>query len=258
MPKFPPLSVPSPSQPLSKHIILRNAAITLVSLTLAALWIALGPHGDFLDGRAFSVSTLDQVTYVFYNWSITLPLDQTTQYRFQAYNNRLVGKTSFVAVDSERRLGDPNGIFVSIETTASPAQFSFRRQTLPGLLACDIVIVDDLPNIYGIDYANIVVYLPPNFRYEALTWATSLQGNASGAFPGHKWAIHMNDLAAAGMHFQNVEITTDSGDINVAGLVADAGSFETKGGKITGNYTIPPANVTFTPFLSGNYTRFRT
>jgi hypothetical protein len=144
MPKFPPLSVPSPSQPLSKHTILRNAAITLVSLTLAALWIALGPHGDFLDGRAFSVSTLDQVTYVFYNWSITLPLDQTTQYRFQAYNNRLVGKTSFVAVDSERRLGDPNGIFVSIETTASPAQFSFRRQTLPGLLACDIVVSGEL------------------------------------------------------------------------------------------------------------------
>jgi hypothetical protein len=120
--KLPPLSVPSSSQPLSKLVILRNSAITLVSLALAALWVALGPHGNFLNGRAFTVSTLDQVTYIYYNWSFSLPLDPSAQYRFQAWNNRLAGKTSFVPSDRGHGLIDPNKnqIRVSVETTAPP------------------------------------------------------------------------------------------------------------------------------------------
>ena len=122
MAKLAPLSVPSSSQPSSKLIILRNAVITLVSLALAAVWIALGPHGDFLNGRAFTISTLDQVSYVYYNWSFTLPLDPSAHYRFQAQNSRLIGKTSFVPSDRGPGLIDPNKnkITVSIETTARP------------------------------------------------------------------------------------------------------------------------------------------
>jgi len=73
----------------------------------------------------------------------------------------------------------------------------------------------------------------------------------------------MNNLEAAGIHFQKVDILTDSGSIDVdvshchslvragltdfagKGLLADAGSFATMGGQITGKYTIPPANLTF-------------
>ena len=147
MSKLPPLSgaSPSPSQPSSKLILLRNAAITLLSLTLAALWIALGPHGDFLNGRAFTVSTLDQITYVFYNLSISLPLDTNSQYRFQAWNDRLIGKTSFVPVDSAHNLGDPNRIVVSVETTARPTarpdrQFSVSPWNGRGVIGLDIAV----------------------------------------------------------------------------------------------------------------------
>ena len=145
MAKLPPLSVPTPSQPSSKLILLRNTAITLISLTLAALWIALGPHGDFLNGRAFTVSTLDQVTYVFYNWSISLPLDATSKYRFQAWNDRLAGKTTFVPVDTLNGLGNPDKIIVSVETTAIPTtrpdrQFSISPWTGQGLLGLDIAV----------------------------------------------------------------------------------------------------------------------
>jgi hypothetical protein len=145
MAKLPPLSVPSLSQPSSKLIILRNVAITVISLALAALWIVLGPHGDFLNGRAFTVSTLDQITYVFYNWTISLPLNSTSQYRFQAWNNRLVGKTSFVPVDMAHGLGDPNRIVVSIETTARPNdQFSINPWTGQGLIGFSVVVCGEL------------------------------------------------------------------------------------------------------------------
>ncbi len=138
MTKLPQLSVPTPSQPSSKLILLRNAAITLISLTLAALWIALGPHGDFLNGRAFTISTL--------NWSVTLPLDSNSKYRFQAWNDRLAGKTTFVPVDSANGLGDPNKIVINVETTAIPntrpdRQFSINPWTSgQGLMGVDVAV----------------------------------------------------------------------------------------------------------------------
>lgn len=71
-------------------------------------------------------------------------------------------------------------------------------------------------NPYGIDYANIIVYLPRNLSYEALMWTTSPQKNVStNVTPSPNWSIHMNNLEAAGIHFHQVEVLTDSGYINV-------------------------------------------
>lgn len=168
MAKLPPLSMPSSSQSLSKLIILRNVAITLVSLTLAAVWIALGPRGEFLDGRAFTVSTLNQVTYIFYNWTISLPLDTRSQYRFQAWNNRLAGMTTFVPVDTAHGLGDPNKILISVETTAPPDNLFFINPwTGQGLNGFSVSVSGRLSSVIS-GLADRPIVLTPQWPYVLL------------------------------------------------------------------------------------------
>jgi len=39
-------------------------------------------------------------------------------------------------------------------------------------------------------------------------------GSTNSGFPNHKWDVYITNLTAAGMHFQEVKIYTDSGDID--------------------------------------------
>ena len=77
-------------------------------------------------------------------------------------------------------------------------------------------VYENLPNKYGIDYANVIVYFPRNFRYKSLIWMTTPRKHSSTDVPPNRqWSVHMNNLTAAGMHFQDVKIYTDTGDIDV-------------------------------------------
>ncbi|PVG02642.1 hypothetical protein CPB86DRAFT_532047 [Serendipita vermifera] len=232
----------SPSlQASRRNYMIRDALVLLVCIILSVAFIVWGPSGDFIAGRAFTVSTSNEVTYIFYNWTVQIPMDSLTL-NMQARNNRLVGDITFKTTSVLT-----THYTVNIETTAPASMFKMTTMSTAQQCGFSIVVDDRLPNVYGIDYANVVVYLPAQKHYKSLIWNTYPPNEDSPAsLEGRKWNIHFENLTHAEIAFDKVRVETDRGVINSKGIRSTEGYFETmKGGKITGEYTVPKANLTF-------------
>jgi len=114
-------------------------------------------------------------------------------------------------------------------------------------------VSDLVPNTYNIDYANIIFYIPAQNSYSSLTWNTSPITPTSATLPIRKWNVAFDNLTAAAIQFDSISITTDSGAISSMGIRAGEGYFQTSGGPITGEYTIPPTHLTFNTSGGGSF-----
>lgn len=208
---------------------------------LGVAFILWGPAGDFIAGRAFTISTTNEITYVFYNWTVTLPLSTPTL-NMQAWNNRLIGDITFTSAPST-----DTHYTINIETTAPGGMFKLTPWTMDETQQSGfgIVVSDLLPNTYGIDYANIVVYIPANRDYSDLIWNTYPSTSNYNSLPGRKWNVNFNNLTGAGIIFDSIKVVTDRGNIVSTGVRASSGYFESIGGTIAGQYTIPPESLVF-------------
>jgi hypothetical protein len=106
-------------------------------------------------------------------------------------------------------------------------------------------ISDLVPNTYNIDYTNIIVYLPSNRAYTSLIWNTYPISTGPATLPTRKWNVAFNNLTDAAIEFDKIRVLTDGGTISSDGVRAGEGYFQTLAGPITGEYTIPPARLTF-------------
>jgi len=222
------------------HLI-REVFIRVVSLVLAVAFIVWGPAGNFIAGRAFTITTTNEVTYVFYNWTVTLPIS-TQSLNMQAWNTRLLGDVRFATAPAYT-----NQYTINIETTAPSNMFKLTPWSMDETAQSgfDIEVNDLLPNTYGIDYANIVVYIPADAHYSAIVWNTIPLTTSDPSLPGHKWNVNFDNLTNAGIYFDQVRIITDSGAITSTGIRASEGYFQTNSGPITGEYTIPTDQLVF-------------
>ncbi|KAG8765926.1 hypothetical protein FRC15_006691 [Serendipita sp. 397] len=189
--------------------LLRDGLLILVSLILAVAFIVWGPKGDFLAGRAFTVTTTNEVTYIYYNWTVQLPLETPTL-NMQVWNNRLVGTVRFVPAPAEDK-----HYTISVETTAAGGMFKLTPWTMGQTQQSGfgIVVSDLLPNTWGIDYANVVVYIPSNRNYSELIWNTYPPATAYASLPGRKWNIHFDGLTQANIYYDKFRVKTDGGSV---------------------------------------------
>ncbi|KIM28943.1 hypothetical protein M408DRAFT_328998 [Serendipita vermifera MAFF 305830] len=224
-----------------KSQMIRDGIIFIICLALSVVYIVLGPAGEFIAGRAFTVSTSKEVTYIYYNWTVQLPAS-TPSLNMQAYNNRLVGSVLFTPAPAT-----DNHYTISIETTVVNGPFTMHPWTMYDTQESGftINISDILPNTYEIDYANIIVYIPSHHSYSKLTWNTYPISNSSSALPLRKWNVAFNNLTNAGITFEKIRVLTDAGSIDSDGIHAGSGYFQTLHGPISGEYTVPTANLTF-------------
>ncbi|KAG8829813.1 hypothetical protein FRC17_005985 [Serendipita sp. 399] len=215
--------------------LLRDGLILLVSMILAVAFIVWGPKGDFLAGRAFTVTTTNEVTYIYYNWTVQLPLD-TPKLNMQAWNNRLVGSVTFMPAPAQDK-----HYTISIETTAAGRMFTITPWTMGQTQQSGfgIVVSDLLPNVWGIDYANVVVYIPSHRNYSELVWNTYPPATAYASLPGRKWNVHFEGLTQAGIYYDKFRVKTDGGSITSTGIHAAEGWLTTVHGDIDGVFNVP-------------------
>jgi hypothetical protein len=215
--------------------LLRDGLILLVSIILSVAFIVWGPAGDFIAGRAFTVSTTNEIAYVYYNWTMTLPLT-TPSLNMQAYNNRLIGSIRFT-----RAPISSNHFTINIETTAPGHMFKLTPWVMAGSQQAGfgIVVSDLLPNSYGIDYANVVVGIPAGRSYGNLTWNTYPPAEGYQSIPGRRWDVHFDNLTEAGIGFDRVMVKTDGGSITSSGVRGNDITVVTVHGDINGNFTAP-------------------
>jgi hypothetical protein len=237
---------PAPPTPVNakqvqRRQMIRDGIIIFISLVLSVAFLVFGPAGDFIAGRAFTITTTNQVTYIYYNWTIQLPLSTPTL-NMQAHNNRLVGSVLLAPAPST-----DNHYTVSIETTVRNGPFTFTPWTMYEAQESGFTvdISDLLPNTYNIDYANIIVYMPSGRHYSSLIWNTYPIPAGYATLPSRKWNVAFNNLTEAGIQFDKIRILTDGGGISSKGVRASEGYFQTLAGPITGEYTIPPSRLTF-------------
>lgn len=237
----PPSTSPTTVKETQKRMMIRDGIVIFISIVLSVAFLVFGPAGDFIAGRAFSITTTNQVTYIYYNWTIQLPLS-TPILNMQAYNNRLVGNVLFAAAPAS-----DNHYTVSVETTVPNGPFTFTPWTMyeEQESGFTVDVSDLLPNIYDIDYANVIVYLPSNRHYSSLVWNTYPISTGPATRPTRKWNVAFNNLTDAQITFDKIRVLTDGGGIASAGLRASEGYFQTLAGPITGEYTIPTNHLTF-------------
>lgn len=72
----------------------------------------------------FQITTTNEVTYIYYNWTLTLPLETPTL-NMQAWNNRLIGSLVFTAAPST-----DTHYTVNVETTAPSGMFKLTPWTM--------------------------------------------------------------------------------------------------------------------------------
>jgi hypothetical protein len=237
---------PLPGTPVSakqarRKQMIRDGIVVFLSLALSIVFLVFGPTGDFIAGRAFTVSTTNQVTYIYYNWTLQLPIS-TLSLNMQAYNNRLVGSVLFAAAPP-----NDNHYTISVETTVVKGPFTITPWSMyeSQESGFTINISDLLPNTYGIDYANIIVYLPAKRQYNELLWNTYPISTGPAMLPLRKWNVAFDNLTEAGIQFDKIRILTDGGSITSKGVRAANGYFQTLRGPITGEYTVPEKHLTF-------------
>jgi len=236
-----PIAAEGPVGGKSRVHAVRELLIRVLGIILATAFIIWGPAGDFIAGRAFTITTTNEVTYIFYNWTVTLPLS-TPSLNMQAWNNRLVGSVRFTSAPKT-----DTHYTINIETTAPGGMFKLTPWTMDQTQQSGfgIVVSDLLPNTYGIDYANVVVSIPSDRHYSELIWNTYPPATATSSLPTRKWNVKFDNLTQAGIYFDKVRILTDKGTIGSTGVRAAEGYFQTVGGTISGEYTVPPDHLTF-------------
>lgn len=104
-------------------------------------------------------------------------------------------------------------------------------------------VSDLLTNTYSIDYVNVIVYIPASHIYNQLIWNTYPNVTSEVTLPSRKWNVAFGNLTDANIQFSKIKVVTDGGTISSKGLSAGEGYFQTQGGPITGEYTVPPTKL---------------
>lgn len=229
--------------------MIRDGIILFLTIALAVVYIVLGPAGEFIAGRAFTITTMNEVTYIYYNWTLELPASTPTL-DMDAYNNRLVGSVLFTPAPAT-----DNHFTISVETTVRNGPFTlYPWTTYENQKSGFTVTVSDLvPNTYQIDYANIIVHIPSYHAYSELLWNITPVAPGPSTLPIRKWNVAFNNLSDAHITFEKIHIVTDGGTISSDGVRASEGYFQTSGGLITGEYTVPPSKLTFNMSGGGSF-----
>ncbi|KIM28944.1 hypothetical protein M408DRAFT_125616 [Serendipita vermifera MAFF 305830] len=212
---------------IRRNQIICIGIILFLSIALSVVYIVLR-----------HISTTEEETY---NWTLQLPVS-TRSLNMQAWNNRLVGSVLFTPAPAT-----DTHYTINIKTTVVKGPVAVRPWTLDDIQESGffVSVSDLLPNAYKTDYVNITVHIPSHHSYSKLTWNTYPISNRSATLPFRKWNIVFNSLTDAGIKFENIRVITDAGLIHSDGISAGSGHFQTSHGPISGEYTIPSANLTF-------------
>lgn len=95
--------------------------------------------------------------------------------------------------------------------------------------------------------------MPAHHSYNELIWNTYPISNSTSALPIRKWNVSFNNLTDAGITFEKINVVTDGASITSRGISAAEGYFQTSGGPIAGEYTIPTSRLVFNTSGGGSF-----